>query len=75
MKIFGIEELSRLLKALKASGKRIVHCHGCFDLIHPGDIEHHAADLGQPRQGQVYTGQGACLRVALCGACRVGIFR
>ncbi len=31
-----IEEISRL----KKSGKKIVHCHGCFDLIHPGHIRH-----------------------------------
>ncbi|MBF0555802.1 MAG: adenylyltransferase/cytidyltransferase family protein [Nitrospirae bacterium] len=42
-KIYGIKELSTLLEALKAGGKRIVHCHGCFDLMHPGHIKHFQA--------------------------------
>jgi rfaE bifunctional protein nucleotidyltransferase chain/domain len=28
------------IKILKSSGKKIVHCHGCFDLMHPGHIKH-----------------------------------
>ncbi|MCG6551016.1 MAG: PfkB family carbohydrate kinase [Candidatus Magnetominusculus sp. LBB02] len=43
MKIFDIEELSKLIAALRAEGKRIVHCHGCFDLMHPGHIKHFEA--------------------------------
>jgi rfaE bifunctional protein kinase chain/domain/rfaE bifunctional protein nucleotidyltransferase chain/domain len=40
MKIVNIEELSRKVKYLKDEGKKIVHCHGCFDLMHLGHIRH-----------------------------------
>ncbi len=26
--------------AARTSGRRLVHCHGCFDLVHPGHIRH-----------------------------------
>jgi len=39
-KIFEIGELARMVKDLKKQGKRIVHCHGCFDLMHPGHIKY-----------------------------------
>lgn len=28
------------LAGLKEQGKKIVHCHGCFDLMHPGHIKY-----------------------------------
>ena len=40
MKILEIEELSKQLHVLKSEGKKIVHCHGCFDLMHPGHIKY-----------------------------------
>lgn len=40
MKIFDINGLANKVKSLKASGKKIVHCHGCFDLMHPGHIKY-----------------------------------
>lgn len=40
MKIAQIDELARIIRKLKAGGKKIVHCHGCFDLMHPGHIRH-----------------------------------
>jgi len=43
MKIFKIEELAEKIKLLKAEGKKIVHCHGCFDLMHPGHIKYFQA--------------------------------
>lgn len=43
MKIFKIEELAGKIKLLKAKGKKIVHCHGCFDLMHPGHIKYFQA--------------------------------
>lgn len=43
MKIFSIRKLAELLKSLKADGKTIVQCHGCFDLMHPGHIKHFQA--------------------------------
>src|SRR3989344_857929 len=35
-----LEDLSRLISKLKKQNKKIVHCHGVFDLIHPGHIRH-----------------------------------
>ena len=43
IKIIDLYELSDRIKELKARGKRIVHCHGCFDLMHPGHIKHFQA--------------------------------
>jgi rfaE bifunctional protein kinase chain/domain len=40
MKIFELEKLASLLKDLRSSGKKIVHCHGVFDLLHIGHIRH-----------------------------------
>lgn len=39
-KIVGLQKLSQTLEELKKQGKRIVHCHGVFDLVHPGHIKH-----------------------------------
>lgn len=43
MKILEFNELSEKIKALKAQGKKVVLCHGCFDLMHPGHIKHFQA--------------------------------
>jgi len=43
MKIVEIDELSNKIKTLKSNGKKIVHCHGCFDLMHPGHIKYFQA--------------------------------
>src|SRR6266516_4179569 len=47
-KIRRLEDLAKHLAALRAQGKRIVHCHGVFDLLHIGHIKHleAARDLG-----------------------------
>ncbi len=43
-KIRYIEELAVILEELKMSGQKIIHCHGVFDLLHPGHVRHfHAA--------------------------------
>ena len=39
-KIKTIEELSSITKRLRSENKKIVHCHGCFDLMHPGHIKY-----------------------------------
>ncbi len=39
-KIKGLKELIEVVNLYKMQGKKIVHCHGCFDLIHPGHIRH-----------------------------------
>jgi len=43
MKILQLQELAEKLEELKGQGKKIVHCHGCFDLMHPGHIKHFQA--------------------------------
>lgn len=42
-KILTIEELAKRVAALKAAGKKVIHCHGCFDLMHPGHIKYFQA--------------------------------
>lgn len=39
-KVKTLKTLSSILKILKKEGKKIVLCHGVFDLIHPGHIRH-----------------------------------
>ncbi len=43
MKILKLDALAQKIRALKSEGKKIVHCHGCFDLMHPGHIKHFQA--------------------------------
>lgn len=42
-KIKSIDELRLILRDLKSKGRKIVHCHGVFDLLHPGHIKHFEA--------------------------------
>ncbi|MBI4445900.1 MAG: adenylyltransferase/cytidyltransferase family protein [Acidobacteria bacterium] len=42
-KIKSINELSGIVADLKLAKKKVVLCHGVFDLIHPGHIRHLAA--------------------------------
>jgi rfaE bifunctional protein kinase chain/domain/rfaE bifunctional protein nucleotidyltransferase chain/domain len=39
-KILSHAELLVRRAAARAQGRRIVHCHGCFDIVHPGHIRH-----------------------------------
>jgi len=39
-KIKNLEELNHIIANLKSTGKKIVHCHGVFDLLHIGHIKH-----------------------------------
>ena len=39
-KILSNEELHKKIKFLKNRNKKIVLCHGVFDIIHPGHIYH-----------------------------------
>jgi len=43
MKIRDIEELSQIIQKVKSEGKKVVLCHGCFDLMHPGHIKYFQA--------------------------------
>ena len=39
-KILSLEELNEKVKSGQAEGKKMVHCHGVFDLLHIGHIKH-----------------------------------
>src|SRR6266487_5237423 len=39
-KVRRLEDLSQTLATVRESGKKIVHCHGVFDLLHIGHIKH-----------------------------------
>jgi rfaE bifunctional protein nucleotidyltransferase chain/domain len=43
MKILKLDVLAEKLADLKSRGKKIVHCHGCFDMMHPGHIKYFQA--------------------------------
>lgn len=49
-KIVSLNELEKIVHALKKQGKTIVQCHGVFDLMHPGHILHFDA---AKREGDV----------------------
>jgi rfaE bifunctional protein nucleotidyltransferase chain/domain len=39
-KILSLNELTVAVAAHKGAGRTIAHCHGVFDLVHPGHIRH-----------------------------------
>lgn len=41
--VVDAENLATNLRRIKKTGKKIVLCHGCFDLMHPGHIKHFQA--------------------------------
>jgi rfaE bifunctional protein nucleotidyltransferase chain/domain len=43
MKILDLDELAAKLSGLRSQEKKIVHCHGCFDLMHLGHIKYFQA--------------------------------
>jgi rfaE bifunctional protein nucleotidyltransferase chain/domain len=47
-KIVNLEQLLAMREAERSAGRAVVHCHGCFDIVHPGHIQHleHARSLG-----------------------------
>ena len=46
-KIKTLAELEDICRTLRAEGKRIVQCHGVFDLMHPGHVRHFEAARAQ----------------------------
>ena len=34
------EDLLAIRETARDAGKTVVHCHGCFDIVHPGHIQH-----------------------------------
>ena len=43
LKILDLDELAGVIEDCKAKNMKIVHCHGCFDLMHPGHIKYFQA--------------------------------
>lgn len=43
MKIIAKENITSIIQALKAAGKRIVFTNGCFDILHAGHVRYLAA--------------------------------
>lgn len=39
-KICSREELLARRASARDAGRRVVHCHGCFDIVHPGHVRH-----------------------------------
>ena len=39
-KIISLSKLAEIIDQLKKDQKSIVHCHGVFDLVHPGHLKH-----------------------------------
>ncbi len=39
-KIVDLSLLEQLRASIGARGETLVHCHGCFDIVHPGHIHH-----------------------------------
>src|SRR5690349_18924170 len=39
-KLLSLSELLALRNEVRAEGRTVVHCHGCFDIAHPGHIHH-----------------------------------
>jgi len=42
-KIKTVDELKNIIAGLKKQKKQVAHCHGVFDLVHPGHIRHLSA--------------------------------
>jgi rfaE bifunctional protein nucleotidyltransferase chain/domain len=54
-KIIDLAQLAKIVEDLKGSSKKVVHCHGVFDILHLGHIKH----LSSAKK------QGDCLIVTL----------
>ncbi len=39
-KLCSLDGLVRVREQARAAGRRVVHCHGCFDIVHPGHIHY-----------------------------------
>jgi rfaE bifunctional protein nucleotidyltransferase chain/domain len=39
-KILSHAQLLAARRAAREAGQKLVHCHGCFDIVHPGHIRH-----------------------------------
>jgi rfaE bifunctional protein nucleotidyltransferase chain/domain len=59
-KILSRADLLRRRAAARAAGQKVVHCHGCFDIVHPGHIRH-------LRYAKALGGAGGILLVSITG--------
>jgi rfaE bifunctional protein nucleotidyltransferase chain/domain len=41
--VVELDELAGIVAGLEAQGAKVAHCHGCFDLMHPGHIKYFQA--------------------------------
>src|SRR6478672_8524062 len=39
-KLLPLDDLAAALERLRSAGRRIVHCHGVFDVLHIGHVRH-----------------------------------
>lgn len=39
-KVVDLDALTRAADEHRAAGRAIVHCHGCFDIVHPGHVRY-----------------------------------
>src|SRR5688572_26138252 len=39
-KMISPQVAQRVREQLQAQGKRVVQCHGCFDIVHPGHLRY-----------------------------------
>src|SRR5580704_16644550 len=39
-KVYSLPDLLRFREEARSNGRTVVHCHGCFDIVHPGHIHH-----------------------------------
>jgi rfaE bifunctional protein nucleotidyltransferase chain/domain len=39
-KIVTPEDLAQAVREAQDSGRKVVHCHGCFDIVHPGHLRY-----------------------------------
>lgn len=39
-KICSLDQLLSLRQTAHEAGKTVVHCHGCFDIVHPGHVQY-----------------------------------
>jgi rfaE bifunctional protein kinase chain/domain/rfaE bifunctional protein nucleotidyltransferase chain/domain len=39
-KVCTLDELLERRRSARDAGRTVVHCHGCFDVVHPGHIQH-----------------------------------
>ena len=68
-KIRTVDELAAISAALKQQGKVIVHCHGVFDLLHPGHFRHFAAALMAASSSTVRILSSVCTLTARLSHC------